>query len=168
MRDKRYIAAHRGGTLTREHHIMLTLWACACAEKVLPLAGKIVQERLKDILQTARRWTEGKAMVGEARNASVLAHAVARGSSDPVEVAVARAAGHAAATAHMADHAVGAAIYALKAVHHADRSSEEERKRQNEIIPPEIADLVISLRTSKEKHMKIFSTTAKKQPERHG
>ena len=35
---------------------------------------------------------------------------------DYAEIAVARAIGHTVATAHMADHSLGAALYALKAV----------------------------------------------------
>ncbi len=46
MRDKRYIAEHRGGLLKKEQHRQLVLWACECAENVLPLFGNTIDERL--------------------------------------------------------------------------------------------------------------------------
>ena len=54
--------------------------------------------------------------------------------SNPISIAVARSIGQAVATAHMADHSLGAAIYALKAVKFADKSIDAERKWQNEAI----------------------------------
>ena len=61
--------------------------------------------------------------------ASLGAHAVARESFNPISIAVARSIGQAIATAHMADHSLGAAFYALKAVKHASKSTDEERER---------------------------------------
>lgn len=116
MRDKRFIAEHRGGPLKKEQHIQLINWACDCAENVLLLFGKKIDDRLKKVLLIAKEWANGKATVGEARNASLKAITVANESSNPVSIAVARAVGHAVATAHMADHSLGAALYALKAV----------------------------------------------------
>lgn len=43
-------------------------------------------------------------------------HAAARAYEEPLGVAIARSAAQAVATAHFADHAVGASIYALKAL----------------------------------------------------
>jgi len=37
MRDKRFIAEHRGGPLKKEQHYQLIKWACDCAEHVLCL-----------------------------------------------------------------------------------------------------------------------------------
>ena len=67
----------------------------------------------------------------------------------PLEVAltataVARAVGQAVATAHMADHSLGAALYALKAPTAADQSSELEGRWQLERLPVEIRELVVS------------------------
>jgi phosphoglycerate dehydrogenase-like enzyme len=83
--------------------------------------------------------------------ASVGAHAVAREFTDPALIAVARAVGHAVATAHMADHSLGAAIYALKAIKYAGKSIEKEREWQNEQLPSEIMEIVLTARTDKEK-----------------
>ena len=153
MRDQRFIAVHRGGLLSLEHHRLLIRWAHDCAEHVLPLFGPVPDERLRHALRVAKAWEGGQASVGEARKASVEAHAaareVAREASNPSAIAVARAVGHAVATAHMADHALGPAWYALKAVEAAGQSVEAERIWQDEQIPAEIRELVLSARQSK-------------------
>jgi len=59
------------------------------------------------------------------------------------------------ATAHMADHSLGAALYALKAVKSAGRSIDAERKWQNEQLPQEIMELVLTARSKKENVLKI-------------
>jgi len=73
---------------------------------VLPLFGKKIDERLLHALFIANEWAKGKATVGDAMKASVEAHAAAREATDPVSTAIARAVGHAVATAHMADHSL--------------------------------------------------------------
>ncbi len=142
MREKGFIAEHRGGLLKKEQHFLLMEWACCCAENVIPLLGENADERLIIALQVAKEWSMGKASTGEARNASLGAIAVANKSSDPVAVAVARAVGHAVATAHMADHSLCAALYALKAVKSAGKSIEAESEWQNQQLPAGIRELV--------------------------
>jgi len=149
MRDKRFIAEHRGGLLTKEQHLQLMLWACDCAEHVLPLFGETIDERLLHALKVAREWAQGKTSVGDARQASIVAHKVAREAKTPTAVAVARAVGHAVATAHMADHALGPAWYALKAVKFAGRSIDIERKWQDELLPLEIKEIILTERKRK-------------------
>lgn len=149
MRDKRFVAEHRGGPLKKEQHYQLITWACSCAENVLPLFGEIADERLTNALRVAKEWRCGNASVGDARNASVAAHAAARGSSNPTSISVARSVGHAVATAHMADHSLGAAWYALKAVKSAGKSVDAERRWQDEQLPPEIMDLILTARKSR-------------------
>ena len=149
MRDKRFIAEHRGGPLKKEQHYQLITWACACAEHVLPLFGETIDERLKYALLIAREWAQGNASTGDAMKGSLSAHAVARASFDPAAIAVARSVGQAVATAHMADHALGAAWYALKAVNHAGKSVDTERKWQDNQLPPEIKDLVLTARQNR-------------------
>jgi hypothetical protein len=119
-------------------------WAIQCAEHVLALIGEKVDLRLESALKVARAWEQGDASVGDARNAAVAAHAVARESSNPATVAVARAVGHAVATAHMADHSLGPALYALKAVKAAGGSVEAEREWQTAHLPPDVRALVLS------------------------
>jgi len=149
MRDKRFVAEHRGGPLKKEQHYQLMQWACDCAKHVLPLFGDTIDERLQNALQIASEWTQGNASVGDARKASVTAHVVARECSTPTSVAVARAVGHAVATAHMADHSLGTAWYALKAVRNAGKSVDEERQWQDKQLPPENQKLVFNARRRK-------------------
>lgn len=115
MRDKRFVAAHRGGPLSREQHHQLMHWAHVCTQHVLSLFGTIVDIRLINVLKTAKEWEKGNITVGDTRKASLAAIAVARENTDPVSIAVARTVGHAVATAHMADHSLRAAAYAFKA-----------------------------------------------------
>jgi len=104
------------------------LWAIDCAVRVLPLTGARAGARLSATLEVAASWAEGEASVGEAQKAAWRAHAAARSLSDPAAVYAARAVGHACATAHMADHSLGAALYALKARQAADRPIEAEKR----------------------------------------
>lgn len=149
MRDKRFVAVHRGGTLTRDHHNRLIRWAVECSEHVLPLINRNIDGRLTHALNVAGEWEMDKATTGEARKAALGAIAVANESSDPVITAVARSIGHAAATAHMADHSTGAAEYALKAVKMSGKSVKEERKWQDEILTPDIKELILTAREKK-------------------
>ena len=150
MRDKRFIAEHRGGPLNKEQHIQLIKWACDCAEHVLPLIGESLDVRLKNALLIVREWVNGDVTTGDAIKASLRAHTVARESANPILKAIARSVGQAVATAHMADHSLGAATYALKAMKNAGKSIEAERKWQNEQLPVEIMELVLNTRSKKE------------------
>lgn len=156
MRDKRFIAEHRGGLLKNEQYVQLIKWACDCAVNVLPLFAGIPDERLKNALLIAKECAKAKVPVSDARSASLKAIAVANASKDRASIAVARAVGHAAATTHMADHSLGAALYALKAVKEAGKPLEAERNWQNKQLPEEIMELVMSARIKKEKDLKIF------------
>ena len=115
-RDPRFIALHRGGSLTPQEHRQLAQWALACVQHgISVLQAQSLDERIPEALSVAQRWIMEHATVGEARKAAAAAHAAARESEDAVMQNLARAAGHAVATAHMADHAPGAAAYVLKA-----------------------------------------------------
>lgn len=147
MRDKRFVAIHRGGPLTKEHHRQLIKWAHDCASHVLPFLSGDIDARLTHALNVAKAWEIDQASVGEARNASLQAIAVANESSNAFSIAMARAVGHVVATAHMADHSLRAATYALKAVKAAGKSIEEERIWQDEHLPLEVMELVLSARS---------------------
>ena len=146
MRDNRFIAVHRGGLLTKDQHRQLILWACKCVENVLPLITNKVDERLMNAIKIAKEWTKDKASVGDARNSSFDSIAVANELTNPIEIAVARSVGHAVATAHMADHSLRAAEYALRAVKLADKSIDNERKWQDKNLSPNIVELILSTR----------------------
>ena len=151
-RDPRFVAVHRGGLLELPRHRLLAIWAADCAEHVLPLFNaKCPQDdRPRRAIETARAWSRGQATVDEAREAAFAAHAAARSASDPAAREAARAAGHAVATAHMADHELGAAAYAIKAVRLASTASdgltagERECRWQREQLPEAIRALVLS------------------------
>lgn len=151
-RDPRFVAVHRGGLLDVATHRLLASWAADCAEHVLPLFEEKYpeDERPRRAIETARAWSRGEVTVGEARQAAYAAHAAAREASDAAAREVARAAGHAVATAHMADHELGAAAYAIKAVRLASpgpdamAAGEGECRRQRERLPEAIRELVLS------------------------
>jgi len=159
-RDPRFVAVHRGGLLDEATHRLLANWAADCAEHVLPLftAKYPEDDRPAQAIKTARAWSRGEATVSDARDAAFAAHAAARDATDPVAHEVARSSGHAVATAHMADHELGAAAFAIRAVRRASPASEtitagrRECLWQREQLPEAIRELVLSdeeLRTKK-------------------
>jgi hypothetical protein len=151
-RDPRFVATHRGGTLNEATHRLLAAWAADCAEHVLPLfvAANPDDDRPARAIATARAWARGEATVLEAREAAYAAHASARENTDPAAREVARAAGHAVATAHMADHELGGAYFAIRAVRAASAPGEaveqgkHECRWQRDRLPEEIRELVLS------------------------
>jgi len=84
----------------------------------------------------------------QARTAAFAAHEAAREVSGAAKE-VARAAGHAVAVAHMAEHELGASTYAIKAVRAAadpndrDDMGREECQWQHAQIPAEIREIVL-------------------------
>ncbi len=146
MRDNRFKAVHRGGPLDMRRHRLLANWAADCAEHVLPLFGdKYPQDdRPRQAIETARAWVRGEVTVGEARAAAREAHSAARAAADDAARAAARAAAHSVATAHMADHALQATAYAVKAVQASGSAAKRERTWQHEHLPEEIGALVLS------------------------
>lgn len=155
MRDKRFITIHRGGQLTKEQHIQLMNWSCACVEHIMHYFDENADERILNAIKTGKKWSVGSASVGDARKASVKCLELARELSDPVSIAVTRASGHAVATAHMADHSLGGSLYALRAVSLAGGSIESEKKWQDEQLTSDIRQLAISGRSMKEIHFKF-------------
>ncbi len=151
-RDPRFVAVHRGGLLDPSRHHLIAAWAADCAGHVLPLfeAKHPGDDRPRRAVETARAWSRGEVSVGMAREAAVAAHAAARAASDPAAREVARAAGHAVATAHMADHELGAAAFAIRAVRLASPAAEAEAagrrecQWQREQLPEAIRELILS------------------------
>lgn len=143
MRDIRFKAEHRGWPLNKENHKKLILWACSCVEHVLVLLDWEIDTRIENALSVAKKWGKWKASVGDARNAAFKVLELARESSNPLEITIARATGHAVATAHMADHAVLSALCCLKAVKLVEKSVADEQKWQNETMPKEVKELIL-------------------------
>ncbi len=151
MRDNRFVAEHRGGPLTKEEHRLLIKWSCDCVRHVLALYGENIDWRIIYALEIAEKWEKGEVSVGDARNAAFAVITLARELTNLTQIAIARAAWHAVATAHMADHAPGWAEYSLKAIIFEWKSFEEERKYQYDILPDKIRELVLSSRSMKAK-----------------
>lgn len=145
MRDRRFIAVHRGGPLEVTEHRLLSAWAADCAEHVLShFTAYSSDPRPQGAIEMARAWARGEVSVGTAQKASLEAHEAARAVKCETASAAARAAGHAVATAHMADHSLGASFYALKAVAAAGASADVERAWQVEQLPDGVKELIIS------------------------
>jgi hypothetical protein len=149
VRDRRFVAVHRGGPLSREDHRKLARWAARCALHMLDAVWTPKRDRRPyAAVQVALAWSEGRATTGEAMRAAVAAHAAARSAKRPAAVFAARAAGHAVATAHMAEHCLGVG-YALKAALAAGLDVHAERTWQNRRLPRSVRNLVRSARASR-------------------
>ncbi|MFH1249244.1 MAG: hypothetical protein V1660_03765 [archaeon] len=99
---------------------LLAIWAVDCAERVLPFFEKAYpkDKRPRKAIEACRTWIRtGVFKMADIRKASLAAHAAAREAKENVLACfAARAAGQAAATAHVPEHAFGPAYYALKLV----------------------------------------------------
>ena len=145
MRDRRFVAVHRGGPLDRNKHRRLASWAADCAEHLLGLFTEhSPDDRPQKAIDTARAWARGEVPVGSAQKAAVAAHAAARAVKSKAACAVARAAGHAVATAHMAEHCIGVVIYGQKAIQASGQSFDPEHKWQLNRLPAGLRELVTS------------------------
>jgi len=151
-RDPRFVAIHRGGDLDLAKHRLLVGWAAECAEHVLHLFTEAHPKdaRPSQAIAIAREWSIGNATVTQARQAAFGAHSAARESTNPAATEVARSAGHSVATAHMADHELGAAAYAIRAVMQsvnktdAIRAAELECRWQQDQLSETIREMVLS------------------------
>src|SRR5262245_23271487 len=122
--------AHFLELVNKTDHKTLAFWAIDCAERVMPyFEEKYPQDRRpREAIETLQAWIEtGVFKMAVIRKASLGSHAAARdvGEDSPARSA-ARAAGQAVATAHVPTHAIGAAIYALQAIHRVTNSSEAD------------------------------------------
>ena len=101
-------------------HKTASLWATACAEHVLPLFEAVYpqDQRPRSALEAGRAWAKGKLSMFEARKAAFASHDAARKAKEEGHLEacdVAKSCGHACATAHVKDHALPAATYAIRA-----------------------------------------------------
>jgi hypothetical protein len=116
--------------VSQTDHKTLALWAIDCAERVMPyFEEKYPQDRRPRLaIKTLKTWiATGVYKMAVIRKASLDAHSAAReaGEDSPARSA-ARAAGQAVATAHVPTHAVGAANYALQAIHRATNPTDAD------------------------------------------
>lgn len=146
---------------SREDQRSLAIWAADCAERILPLFEKAYphDERPRQAIDACRAWIRtGVFRMSTIRGASLASHAAARAAKDHDPACfAARAAGQAVATAHVPQHAYGAAYYALKAIAAADPANAEvhairEREWQSRHLPghlrQEIMDRIVIRKTA--------------------
>ena len=145
-RDPRLVTIRRGGTLTDADHHLLALWAAACAEHVLPLfeAVRPDDDRPRRAIEAARAWVRGELPMMRTRAVGGHAMGAARDLTGAARFA-AYAAGQAAVVAHVAEHDLGAAAYAIKAVRAADgiAAERDECRWQREQLPAAVRALVL-------------------------
>ena len=152
VRDPRLVTVRRGGSLSDDDHRLLAVWAAACAERVLVFFEEAVPEddRPARALAHLHGWVRGEVAMMTCRSAG--GHAM--GAARPVRGAprwAAYAAGQAAVVAHVPEHDLGAAAYAIKAARAAageDPGAQAEAGRaecrwQRERLPDPVRDLVL-------------------------
>jgi len=150
VRDPRLITVRRGGALTEADHHLLALWAAECAEHVLGLfeAQRPDDPRPRRAIEAARSWVRGEKPMMETRTAGGHAMGAARDLRGAARFA-AYAAGQAAVVAHVAEHDLGAAAYAIRAaVAAAPREQSEATRRaecgwQRDRLPDAVRELVL-------------------------
>ena len=150
VRDPRLVTIRRGGSLTDADHRLLAQWAAACAEHVLGcFEGEAPDDpRPRDAVAAARAWARGDMPMMRARAAGGHAMGAARPLTGAARFA-AYAAGQAACVGHVAEHDLGAAAYAIKAVRAAAPTGEDlvagrlECQWQREQLPDAVHELVI-------------------------
>jgi len=137
---------------SREDQMTMATWAADCAERVLPLFEEAYPEdnRPRNAIEACRAWVRtGVFRMAEIRGASLAAHAAARDAKkNDAACFAARAAGQAVATAHVPQHAYGAAYYALKAVAAVDMVNAvmnviREREWQAERLPERLREEIM-------------------------
>lgn len=149
VRDPRLVTVRRGGTLTDEDHHALALWAAECAAHVLPHFEAVRPDdaRPRDAIAAARAWTRGELPMMRTRALGGHAMGAARDLAGAPRFA-AYAAGQAAVVAHVAEHELGAAAYAIKAAMAAAPGKEEaardaECRWQRDRLPATVRELVL-------------------------
>jgi hypothetical protein len=150
VRDPRLVTVRRGGSLTDEHHRLLALWAADCAEHVLPLFETEMPDdaRPRAAIEAARTWAAGGAAMMATRAMGGHAMGAARDLRGAPRFA-AYAAGQAAVVAHVAEHDLGAAAYAIKAAvaaapaSHAEEARRAECQWQRDRLPDAVRSLAL-------------------------
>ena len=110
----------------KTNHKTLAFWAIDCAERILPYFEEKYSKdhRPRNAIKILQKWINtGVFNMTVIRKASLASHAAAREvGEDNAARSAAHAAGQAVATAHVPTHSIGAAIYALQAIHKATNS----------------------------------------------
>ncbi|CCQ17039.1 putative uncharacterized protein [Rhodococcus sp. AW25M09] len=150
VRDPRLITVHRGGLLSDADHRSLALWAAECASHVLGLFEGVEpsDSRPRDAIDATHAWVRGELAMMATR--ALGGHSM--GAARPLRGAArfaAYAAGQAACVAHVPEHDLGAAAYAIKAVRAAAPAGAEgvagrrELEWQRDRLPSSVRELVL-------------------------
>lgn len=148
VRDPRLVTIRRGGTLTDADHRRLAQWAATCAEHVLHLFEdeQGSDPRPREAIEAARAWAREEMSMMDARARGGHAMGAARRLRGAPRYA-AYSAGQAACVGHVAEHDLGAAAYAIKAVRAANPSvliaDRTERDWQRRQLDSSIRSLVL-------------------------
>jgi hypothetical protein len=148
VRDPRLVTIRRGGTLTDADHRRLAMWAAICAEHVLHLfeEEEASDARPREAIEAARAWARGEMSTMDARARGGSAMGAARPMRGAARDA-AYSAGQAACVGHVAEHDLGAAAYAIRAVRAANPGIPDvgrtERDWQRRQLDPSIRSLVL-------------------------
>lgn len=151
---------------------LMAIWAADCVERVLPFFEQAYPNdaRPRTAIAVCRTWVRtGLFKMADIRNASLAAHAAARQAKDEgnhVACLAARATGQAVATAHVAQHAFGGALYALKAIAAADpaqakREVAKEHAWQAQHIAPRLRPEFLKRVVVQERQRGLFVTIQK-------
>jgi hypothetical protein len=124
-----------GELVSKTDQKTVALWAIDCAERVMPSFEENYPQdhRPRHALETLKTWREtGVFQMAVIRKASLDAHAAAREVGEESSArSAARAAGQAVATAHVLQHAYGAALYAQQAISRATNSLDAVERERN-------------------------------------
>ena len=101
-----------------QKHTTLVKWALECAKAPLHLLKERYPDetRPETALQLSEAWAKGFIKMPIAKKAILQAHAVAKGLTNPVDIALCHAVGQACATVHVETHAIGLPVYELTAI----------------------------------------------------
>jgi hypothetical protein len=143
MRDKNWILEHRGGNLKIEQQKQLMKWALDCVKHLLPLLNNNINEKIIEALNIGNNWINGSAKTGDAIKISREIIKYIKTLDNKLEILITRAAGHAVATAHMADHSMGPVYYGIKAIKIVEGSIEKELEWQIKNIPNGLKEKIL-------------------------
>jgi len=150
VRDLRLVTVRRGGSLTDDDHHLLALWAASCAQHVLGAFEAVRPDDLRprQAIEATHAWVRGDLPMMQCRAAGGHAMGAARDLGGAARWA-AYAAGQAACVAHVAEHDLGAAAYAIKAARAGapagvqEVAGREECRWQREQLPAAVRELVL-------------------------
>lgn len=134
MVKSKFSVAHKDESMLelmkKTDHKTLAVWAIDCVERVMPYFEEKYPKdhRPRNAIEALQTWINTRVFkMAEIRKASLGSHAAAREvGEDNAARSAARAAGQAVATAHVPSHSIGAANYALQAIHRAANPSDAD------------------------------------------